>query len=232
MRVDRGIESGSVVSPAYDSLVAKLMAHGEDRAGSRRPAVAGAAARSSSTASRPTASCLAAVLDDGAFRLGEADIHYLEGRPDLRDAALPDEVRRRHGRGRVRLCWTSGAARSLVPVPAAGWRNVGTALHADDLTDAVGEIEVRVPTPAGAVAVLVGRRVAGRGHGDGPRDGDVDLVATTGCDAATGCAARRRTPRYVNGPEGQSTFALRSRGRRRPSGAAWPASAGRRCPGP
>ncbi|HXB38404.1 MAG TPA: biotin carboxylase N-terminal domain-containing protein, partial [Acidimicrobiales bacterium] len=31
VRVDRAIESGSVVSPVYDSLVAKLMAHGEDR---------------------------------------------------------------------------------------------------------------------------------------------------------------------------------------------------------
>ena len=32
VRTDSAIESGSVVSPAYDSLVAKLMAHGEDRA--------------------------------------------------------------------------------------------------------------------------------------------------------------------------------------------------------
>ena len=31
LRADRAIESGSVVSPAYDSLVAKLMAHGQDR---------------------------------------------------------------------------------------------------------------------------------------------------------------------------------------------------------
>ncbi len=31
LRTDRAIESGSVVSPAYDSLVAKLMAHGQDR---------------------------------------------------------------------------------------------------------------------------------------------------------------------------------------------------------
>ncbi len=47
LRTDRAIEGGSVVSPAYDSLVAKLMARGSDRLGavarlSRRAARAGA----------------------------------------------------------------------------------------------------------------------------------------------------------------------------------------------
>ena len=90
---------------------------------------------------------LGAVLDDDVFRAGEADIHYLDSRPDLRDAALPDEVRRRHAAA-VAFCLTGErAAPSLVPVPAAGWRNVGRALHADRLTDDVGTLEVRVAGP-------------------------------------------------------------------------------------
>ena len=68
---------------------------------------------------------LAAVLDDDAFRRGEADIHYLEHRPDLRDATLSDAVRRRHGAAAAFCLTDERAARSLVPVPAAGWRNVG-----------------------------------------------------------------------------------------------------------
>ena len=47
IRVDSAIERGSVVSPAYDSLVAKLMAHGQDRAA--------AVARLSARVARPRA---------------------------------------------------------------------------------------------------------------------------------------------------------------------------------
>ena len=79
---------------------------------------------------------LGAVLDDAVFRGGEADVHYLDSRPDLRDAALPDEARHRHAAAAA-LCLTGErAAASLVPLAAAGWRNVGQALHADALTDA------------------------------------------------------------------------------------------------
>ena len=67
LRTDRAVESGSVVSPAYDSLVAKLMAHGEDRA---------AAVGRLSLALRAleldgletNRDLLGAVLDDAAFR--------------------------------------------------------------------------------------------------------------------------------------------------------------------
>src|SRR6185312_16722481 len=95
VRVDSAIESGSVVSPAYDSLVAKLMAHGDDRP---------AAVAKLSLALRATEldgletnrDLLQAVLDDDAFRRGDIDIHFLDARTDLRDAQVSDEVRWRH----------------------------------------------------------------------------------------------------------------------------------------
>ena len=82
LRTDSAIEAGSAVSAAYDSLVAKLMARGEDR---------GAAIAKLCLALRTleldgletNRDLLAAVLDDEAFRRGDADIHYLEHRPDL-----------------------------------------------------------------------------------------------------------------------------------------------------
>ena len=85
----RAIETGSVVSPAYDSLVAKL--HGA-RARTGRPPIArlSRALRALELDGLETnRDLLAAVLDDEAFRCGEADIHYLDGRPDLRDARCP-----------------------------------------------------------------------------------------------------------------------------------------------
>jgi propionyl-CoA carboxylase alpha chain len=207
LRIDRAIESGSVVSPAYDSLVAKLMAHGDDRA---------AAVAKLSLALRgleldgleTNRDLLQAVLDDDAFRRGDIDIHYLDARPDLRDAVLPDEVRWRHAAAVGFSLLDERAARSLVPVPAAGWRNVGRALHADELRDAAGTIEVRVPAPGAPAEVLVDGEWRGAGSAITDR-GVVDLTATDGL--------RRRyrvrlAPHaaFVNGPEGQSTFALRA----------------------
>jgi len=207
LRTDRAIEEGSAVSPAYDSLVAKLMALGGDR---------GAAIAKLSLALRTleldgletNRDLLAAVLDDEAFRRGEADIHYLEHRPDLRDATLPDVVRWRHGAA-VAFCLTDErAARSVVPVHAAGWRNVGHALHADQLTDAGGTMVVRAPVPDEPAHVLVDGEWQAVGTAV-TRQGAVDLVAEDGL-------RRRYRVRHtahaadVNGPEGQSTFALRT----------------------
>jgi acetyl/propionyl-CoA carboxylase alpha subunit len=207
VRVDRAIESGSVVSPAYDSLVAKLMAHGDDRAGAiARLSLALRALELDGL--ETNRELLGAVLGDGAFRHGEVDIHYLEGRPDLRDAVLPDEVRERHGAAVGFSLLEQRAARSLVPVPAAGWRNVGRALHADELRDEAGEIVVRVPAPDEPAEV--GRddewRVVGTAT---TREGVVDLTA------ADGLRRRYRVrlapdAAFVNGPEGQASFALRS----------------------
>ncbi len=100
------------------------------------------------------------------------------------------------------------AARSLVPVRAPGWRNVGHPLHADQLTDADGTIEVRAAVPGAPAHILLEGAwcAVGTAHA---RNGVVDLVAEDGL-------RRRYRVRLstheadVNGPEGQSTFALRS----------------------
>ena len=215
LRTDRAIESGTVVSPAYDSLVAKLMAHGPDRA----VAVAGLSRglRSLELDGLETnRDLLGAVLDDADFREGRADVHYLDGRPDLRDAVLADETRRRHAAAAAFCLTRERAARSLVPVPAAGWRNVGRPLHADQLTDATGTIEVRAAPPAEPARVLVddewrdvGRaQVHGGDVGAGEGEHLVDLMA----DGVRRRYRVRLTDHRadVNGPEGQSSFALRT----------------------
>ena len=109
--------------------------------------------------------CSARCSTTRTFREGEADVHYLDGRPDLRDAVLPDEARRRHAAAAAFCLTSERAARSLVPVPAAGWRNVGRPLHADQLTDATGTIEVRAARPGEPASCPGRRRVARRGQG-------------------------------------------------------------------
>ncbi len=83
IRIDSAIESGSVVSPAYDSLVAKLMAHGPDRAAAVARLSRGLRALELDGL-ETNRDLLGAVLDDAVFGAGEADVHYLDGRPDLR----------------------------------------------------------------------------------------------------------------------------------------------------
>ncbi|HEX4127612.1 MAG TPA: biotin carboxylase N-terminal domain-containing protein [Acidimicrobiales bacterium] len=207
LRSDRAIESGTVVSPAYDSLVAKLMAHAQGRA---------AAVAQLSRSLRmleldgleTNRDLLGAVLDDAVFRAGDADVHYLDGRPDLRDAALPDEVRQRHAAAAAFCLTGERAAAGLVPIPVAGWRNLGRALHADALTDATGTVEARAVDPREPAQVLVGDewREVGAAHVQG---GTVDLLTPDGLRRryAVRLSAHRAD---VNGPEGQSSFALRS----------------------
>ena len=207
LRTDRAIESGSVVSPAYDSLVAKLMAHGRDRA-STVARLSHALRALELDGLETNRQLLDAVLDDATFRDGEADVHYLDGRPDLRDATFPDETRHRHAAAAAFCLTGERAARGLVPVPAAGWRNIGRALHADALTDAVGTLEVRAAVPGEPASVLVDGEwrplATAQTH-----DGIVDLVTAGGL-------RRRYRVRLtahgadVNGPEGQSSFARRT----------------------
>ncbi len=228
LRTDRSVESGSVVSPSYDSLVAKLMAHASDR-----PAAVARVSRALRALEldglETNRDLLQAVLDDDAFRRGEADIHYLDGRPDLRDARLPDEVRQRHAAATAFCLLAARARRSLIPVRAAGWRNVGRPLHADQLTDGAGTLEVRCTSFGAPAQIFVDDawRDAGTvatpeptdpgeaasqtapSHETLPSAWAVDLTAEDGL-------RRRYRVRLsvhsadVNGPEGQSSFVLRT----------------------
>jgi propionyl-CoA carboxylase alpha chain len=207
VRVDSAIESGSVVSPTYDSLVAKLMARGDDR--SAAVAKLSLALRALELDGLETnRDLLQAVLDDEAFRRGNIDIHFLDARTDLRDARLPDEVRWRHAAAVGFNLLDERAARSLVPVPSAAWRNVGRALHADELSDAAGTIEVRVPAPD-APAEL---RVDGEWQSAGSATTQTGVVDHMAPDGLRRRYRVRLEPHaaFVNGPEGQSTFALRA----------------------
>jgi acetyl/propionyl-CoA carboxylase alpha subunit len=205
LRCDRAIESGSTVSPAYDSLVAKLMAHAADRA-----AAVARLDHSLRTLEldglETNRDLLAAILDDPTFTAGDAGIDYLDARPDLRQAQLPDDARQRHAAAVAFVLLDTRAARSLVPVRAAGWRNVGTALHRDRLTDGAGQLEVRAAGLDLPAAVLVDDEWRQVGTAV-VADGTVDLTA----DGVRRRYRVRLAPHqaFVNGPEGQSTFARR-----------------------
>ena len=199
------------MSPAYDSLVAKLMAHGQDRAPRRRPAVARALRALELDGLETNRRLLGAVLDDAAFRRGEADVHYLDSRPDLRDARLPDEVRHRHAAAAA-FCLTAERAAAGAwsrSAPPAGATSAGRCTPISSRMPP-GRWRCASPAPASRPQVLVDGEWRDVGHGDRPRDGwVVDLVTTDGLRRRyrVRLSAHRAD---VNGPEGQSSFALRA----------------------
>lgn len=77
VRVDTHVEAGYRVSPYYDSLIAKLIVHGRDRAEAMsRTRTALAAFRLDGIATNLP--LLRELFEDPAFEKGETDIHYLE----------------------------------------------------------------------------------------------------------------------------------------------------------
>jgi propionyl-CoA carboxylase alpha chain len=206
IRTDSAIESGTTVSPAYDSLVAKVMAHGESRQGAIAK-LSRAMATLEVDGLETNRDMIGAVLADDDFQLGDIGVNYLDDRADLREASLPDETRHRHAAAAAFSLLDARSERSLVPVRAAGWRNVGTAQHSDLFIDAIGTIEVRVPAMDGSASILIGDEWHEVGTAV-TQIGLVDLI-TSGLRRRYGV---RLSPHwaFVNGPEGQSTFALRS----------------------
>jgi acetyl-CoA carboxylase biotin carboxylase subunit len=77
IRVDTHVEAGYKVSPYYDSLIAKLIVHGRDRADAmQRTRLALASFKLGGiTTNLPL---LRELFEDPAFAQGETDIHYLE----------------------------------------------------------------------------------------------------------------------------------------------------------
>jgi biotin carboxyl carrier protein len=136
-------------------------------------------------------------------------------------AELGDDARHRHAAAAAFALLHRRAGESLVPFPAAGWRNVGTAHHDDVFSDERGALTLRSAGPDDAVAVLVG----GEPAGGEPAGGEWEAVGTAQTTTSstehivdlTADGVRRRyrvrltaQGAEVNGPEGQSSFARRS----------------------
>ena len=86
VRVDSGFGPGSEVPPNYDSLVAKLIVHGSDRA--EAIARAGRALREFVVVGPATTiSYHRAILDSPDFRSGNLSTRFIDDHPDLVDQA-------------------------------------------------------------------------------------------------------------------------------------------------
>ncbi len=144
VRVDTGVESGSEISPFYDPMLAKVVAHGATRAEAARR-LADALARAEVRGTVTNRDFLVRVLRDPAFLAGEADTGFL-GRSDLAALSAPllDEAQTRAAALAAALAGAAGRradAKVLRTVPA-GWRNNPALPETVRFESAHGELEI------------------------------------------------------------------------------------------
>src|SRR4051812_31635058 len=137
VRVDSGVETGSVVSPYYDAMLAKVVAHGATRE-EACARLAGALERTKVHGVTTNRDLLVRVLRSKEFLAGEVDTGYLDrvDPAEIGSSPLRDDDRRLHAVAAA----LAGAARRRQDVPLqlpSGWRSVPSSLQLtsyDDLT--------------------------------------------------------------------------------------------------
>ncbi len=143
VRVDSGVADGSVVGVHYDSMLAKVIAHGatRDEACRRLARVLAETRVHGITTNRDL---LVAVLREPGFRAGEIDTGYLGRHPELTSPPVDAGVVALHAAAAV-LADAAGR-RATAPVQRAvpsGWRNVPGVDQVAVLAHGDDELEVR-----------------------------------------------------------------------------------------
>ena len=222
VRVDSGVESGSVVGMHYDAMLAKVVAHGATREqASARLASALAGARLHGVTTNRD--LLVRVLRSPAWIAADVDTSFLQ-RHDPAELGRPladDEAVRYHVAAAALAAAAGRRVGALPPVPS-GWRNVPTS--AQTTAYEVGErtvpvsyahrrtgLQLRVDGTELGVAVL---HSATAEHADLEVGGvrrryDVHVVGSTAwVDSPLGSTALVESPRYPDPGSGLAAGSL------------------------
>jgi len=212
IRVDTGFRDGSAVSPHYDAMLAKVIAHGRTRADAARR-LARALGQAQIHGVTTNRDLLAGILREPGFLAGATDTGYLT-RHD--PAALSASAASGAGPARAHALAAALArqARHRAGAPVlgtlpSGWRNVFSAPQRVTYTAAGGTLEVayrirgdRVDADVGGVPVQALVHAATPGRVDLEIDGTrrvyrVHQAGTdTYVDASDGSSALSEVPRF------------------------------------
>jgi len=211
VRVDSGFESGSVVSPHYDPMLAKVIAHAPTRA-EAAAVLAGALRRARIHGVTTNRDLLVRILGEEEFLAGGTDTAYLERHEpaELGAPLVDDGARRVHAlaAAMARQAHNRATARVLAALPS-GWRNNPSQPQRVVLVDAAGSIEVTYLFGRnGSVAAQVdGADVAVVLHAAGP-----SLVDLTVDAVRRRCVVVQRGDQLdVDSVSGSSEFAVEPR---------------------
>ena len=204
VRVDSGVEDGSVVSTHYDAMLAKVVAWGETRAvAASRLADALAGARLHGLVTNRD--LLVGVLRHPEFLAGHTDTGFLTRHdPAALGRRLPPAGRRLHALAAA----VAGQAerRRVAPVQPAvpsGWRNVGDGFQTTTFADAEGTLEIRYRLGDRTAFELDGQPVPGATvHRASPSE----VVLSTDGVRRTVAVARAGATWFLDSPLGSSTL--------------------------
>ncbi|UTI64747.1 biotin/lipoyl-binding protein [Paraconexibacter antarcticus] len=126
VRVDTGVESGSEISPYYDPMIAKVIAHGATREEAARR-LADALARAEVQGTVTNRDFLVRVLRSEAFLGGSADTTWLDATADVAALAAPllgpDETRAAALAAALAGAAARRAEATVLTAVPSGWRN-------------------------------------------------------------------------------------------------------------
>jgi propionyl-CoA carboxylase alpha chain len=139
IRVDTGISSGSVISPHYDSMVAKVISHGVDRGDAIRRLHR---ALTEARVHGPTTNLdqLSQILIDPRFVSGHLHTGFLEEDPCLNETEVDDHMLLATA---LTLQATHRSAATTWSFAPSGWRNNAAVPHSVTLLVGDREVEVR-----------------------------------------------------------------------------------------
>jgi len=210
--VDTGFRSGSVVSPHYDAMLAKVIAHGRTRADAARR-LARALAQAEIHGVTTNRDLLTAILREPEFLAGGTDTGYLTRHEPaaLAAAAAPGATAARVHALAAALARQAGnrAGAPVLGTLPSGWRNVFSAPQRVSYTAAGQPREVTYRLRGDRVTAEVnGEPVEALVLGATPDRVDLEIDGTrrvyrvhqagdgTYVDASDGASALRETPRF------------------------------------
>jgi propionyl-CoA carboxylase alpha chain len=210
LRVDSGVESGSLISPHYDPMLAKVIAWAPTRV-EAAGRLARALERASIQGPVTNRAFLARVLRHPAFLAGETDTGFLERHREVAVPEVEEGVERLHAAAAALAAAADRRGQPLAFAPP-GWRNVPDQPQRRAYRGPGGELEVsyrhlrdgvtvRVNGSELADSTLVECRLA-PAAGGGP---DLVVLGVDGV-SRTYEVLRRGGEVYVSSPLGHSTL--------------------------
>jgi propionyl-CoA carboxylase alpha chain len=138
IRWDSGVESGSLISPDFDGLLAKAVAHAATRDEALRKLSRSLRAMQIHGV-QTNRDALVAVLECSAFQQVDISTEFLEQHPELLSSCIPEDVARAHAEAAsLVLRHQRQHARRVLRFVPPGWRNVPT--HPPEPTAEVASI--------------------------------------------------------------------------------------------
>nr|MBA2521980.1 ATP-grasp domain-containing protein [Solirubrobacterales bacterium] len=204
LRIDSGVESGSVVSPHYDPMLAKLIAWAPSRAeaASRLAAALAGAEIDGLVTNRDL---LVRVLRDPAFLAGETDTGFLERGGGLTDPLVDGEAERVHAAAAALAAMAERRRRvNVLRFAPPGFRNNFSGPQRVSFMGRDGGIEVAYAVRREGLTLEV--------EGEGLDSPVLRSLTPDVVELEVGGVARRYRVRrsggihHVNGPTGQSSL--------------------------